>query len=224
MTKLSVIHEHQDWWLCHKPAGVGFHDEGDELGFISLLRNQLGCDMWPVHRLDKLTSGLILVAKSKASCSQLCQLFSDREVEKFYLAIAPTSMKKKQGKITGDMAKSRRGSYKLLKSLENPAVTQFFSASIGTGLRLCLLKPKTGKTHQLRVALKSLGAAIVGDELYGGKQNDRMYLHAYAIRFTYGQTAYEFVTPPDNGDLFALSAVTQQVSEWSQPWALNWPT
>ena len=224
MRELTIIYQHQDWWLCHKPAGVGFHDEGSELGFISLLRNQLDCPVWPVHRLDKLTSGLILVAKSKSSCSKLCQLFSDRDIEKYYLAIAPARMKKKQGKISGDMAKSRRGSYKLLKSLENPAITQFFSSAIGRGLRLCLLKPKTGKTHQLRVALKSLGAAIIGDALYTGSKGERMYLHAYAIRFTYEQTRYEFVSPPDEGALFATTEVTQQVSAWSQPWLLNWPT
>jgi tRNA pseudouridine32 synthase/23S rRNA pseudouridine746 synthase len=223
VSEISIVYEHSDWWLCHKPAGLGFHNEEEELGFISVLRAQLGCDVWPVHRLDKLTSGLILVAKSKVSCAELCQLFSDRLVEKYYLAICPNTLKKKQGKVAGDMAKSRRGSYKLLKSHENPAVTQFFSKSIGSGLRLCLLKPTTGKTHQLRVALKSLGAAVIGDEMYAAKKADRMYLHAYAMRFNYQGSQYEFVLGVDNGEKFNGPEIEGALAEWTSPWALNWP-
>jgi tRNA pseudouridine32 synthase/23S rRNA pseudouridine746 synthase len=223
VSEISIVYEHSDWWLCHKPAGLGFHNEEEELGFISVLRAQLGCDVWPVHRLDKLTSGLILVAKSKVSCAELCQLFSDRLVEKYYLAICPNTLKKKQGKVAGDMAKSRRGSYKLLKSHENPAVTQFFSKSIGSGLRLCLLKPTTGKTHQLRVALKSLGAAVIGDEMYAAKKADRMYLHAYAMRFNYQGSQYEFVLGVDNGEKFNGPEIEGALAEWTTPWALNWP-
>jgi len=223
VSEISIVYEHVDWWLCDKPAGLGFHNEEDELGFISVLRAQLGCDVWPVHRLDKLTSGLILVAKSKASCAELCQLFSERLVEKYYLAICPSTLKKKQGKVAGDMAKSRRGSYKLLKSHDSPAVTQFFSKSIGSGLRLCLLKPSTGKTHQLRVALKSLGAAIIGDELYAAKKSDRMYLHAYALRFNYLGSGYEFVLPLNNGEKFTSPEIEEALTDWSCPWGLSWP-
>ncbi len=223
MLEIAIVHEHKDWLLCHKPAGVGFHNEETELGFFSLISNQVGYELWPVHRLDKPTSGLILVAKSKSSCAQLCELFSERKVEKYYLAICPSSLKKKQGKISGDMAKSRRGSYKLLKSLENPAITQFISAGLIQGLRLCLLKPKTGKTHQLRVALKSLGAAITGDELYASEKSDRVYLHAYGINFTYEGTEYNFLDNPISGELFLLPEFTQQLAIWSNPWELKWP-
>ncbi len=223
VSEINIVYEHLDWWLCDKPAGLGFHNEEDNLGFISVLRAQLGCDVWPVHRLDKLTSGLILVAKSKSSCQKLCLLFSEKLVEKYYLAVAPNTLKKKQGKVTGDMAKSRRSSYKLLKSHENPAVTQFFSKSIGSGLRLCLLKPTTGKTHQLRVALKSLSAAIIGDELYAAKKSDRMYLHAYAMRFNYDGSQYEFLLPVNDGEVFNLSEVADVLLEWGSPWGLNWP-
>ena len=64
------------------------------------------------------------------------------------------------------MAKSRRGMFKLMRTLHNPAITQFFSYSTGSKQRLYLLKPHSGKTHQLRVALNSIGASIFGDPLY----------------------------------------------------------
>ena len=219
------MHDHADWLLCNKPAGLNFHNEDGELGLVSLMRKQLGTqDIWPVHRLDKLTSGLILLAKSKESCSALCELFSERKVEKYYLAICPKSMKKKQGWIIGDMAKGRRGAYKLLGSKENPAITQFFSQSIGDGLRLCLLKPRTGKTHQLRVALKSLGSPIVGDPSYAGVNSERLYLHAYAIKFTFQNIEYNFQQVPDVGELFSQESVVTQLNVWQSPWLLDWPT
>ena len=223
MSNITVIYEHQDWLLCHKPHGLDFHDDGENQGFMSQISKQYGTHLLPVHRLDKPTSGLILVAKTQQSCSQLCELFASRNIQKFYLAVCPSSLKKKQGKITGDMDKARRGAFKLLKTTENPAVTQFFSHSINDGQRLCLLKPKTGKTHQLRVALKSLGAAILGDKLYGAKEVDRLYLHAYALKFTYENHDFEFVHKPSDGSFFLKQPCLEQVESWQQPWSLNWP-
>ena len=224
MTEIQIVHDHPDWLLCDKPAGLNFHNEDGELGLVSLMRKQLGTEeIWPVHRLDKLTSGLILLAKSKDSCSALCELFAQREVEKYYLAICPKTMKKKQGWVIGDMAKGRRGAYKLLNSRENPSVTQFFSQAIGDGLRLCLLKPKTGKTHQLRVAMKSLGSPIVGDQSYAGSKGDRLYLHAYAIKFTFQNIEFNFQQEPGFGELFFQQSVTSQLNVWGAPWLLEWP-
>lgn len=222
--QIQIVHDHVDWLLCNKPAGLNFHNEDGELGLVSLMRKQLGNDdIWPVHRLDKHTSGLILLAKSKESCAGLSELFAKREVEKYYLAVCPKSMKKKQGWVIGDMAKGRRGAFKLLKTKDNPAVTQFFSHNLGSGLRLCLLKPKTGKTHQLRVALKSLGAPIIGDKSYAGDSSDRLYLHAYAIKFTYQGTLFNFQQAPDFGLLFEQEFVAEQLTHWGEPWLLEWP-
>ena len=83
MQNISIVHEHQDWLLCYKPADIDFHNNEQTLGFLSLLREQrAGEELWPVHRLDKPTSGLILVAKSKQACTELCELFSQRKIEK----------------------------------------------------------------------------------------------------------------------------------------------
>jgi tRNA pseudouridine32 synthase/23S rRNA pseudouridine746 synthase len=88
----------------------------------------------------------------------------------------------------------------------NPAVTQFISQNCRPNERWFLLKPHTGKTHQLRVALKSLGAPIAGDRRYDAvekaQHEDRGYLHAYALRFEYDGEDYEFAC----------------LSEWKAPW------
>ncbi len=219
---LEIVFEHADWLVAVKPAGLNFHSEDGEAGFVAVLEKQLGIKLWPVHRLDKLTSGLLLVAKSKLSCSVLSELFSNRKVEKFYLAVCPSSMKKKQGLIKGDMAPARRGAFKLLKTTHNPAVTQFFSSSLKSGLRLCLLKPYTGKTHQLRVAMKSNGAPIVGDALYGADKAERLYLHSYVLGFEYDSQKYCFEKLPQANDLFDVKGVLE-AQNWLEPWSLAWP-
>lgn len=223
LQRSQVIAEHKDWLLCYKPAGLNFHSEDGHAGFVVQMTELVGHALWPVHRLDKPTSGLILLAKSQDSCATLSELFAARKVEKYYLAICPSAMKKKQGAVIGDMTKSRRGTFKLLPSKLNPAITQFFSLGIKQGLRICLLRPKTGKTHQLRVMLKSLGAAIIGDANYSGIESDRLYLHSYAIKFHYDNELFEFAEKPLEGDLFQLDEVNQCISQWQSPWLLNWP-
>ena len=122
------------------------------------------------------------------------------------------------------MEKSRRGMWKLLRSQENPAITQFFSYSIAAGKRLYLLKPHSGKTHQLRVALSSIGSPILGDPIYATKnayKEQRGYLHAYALKFTFQSQDYNFVLPPNCGEYFIESL---PLTELDSPWDLPWPT
>jgi tRNA pseudouridine32 synthase/23S rRNA pseudouridine746 synthase len=143
-------------------------------------------------------------------------------VEKYYLALSDAKPAKKQGLIRGDMEKGRGGAWKLCQSQLNPAVTQFFSHSLAPGRRLFLLRPRTGKTHQLRVAMKSLGAPILGDALYGGSAADRTYLHAYALALTLDGEALRFVCPPAQGSEFAVPALAAYLQQ-QPPWTLPWP-
>ncbi|MCV6626211.1 MAG: TIGR01621 family pseudouridine synthase [Cellvibrionaceae bacterium] len=190
--------------VLNKGSGIGFHDELQDdqrqLGLHSLLQAYCQAEglgqVYPVHRLDKGTSGLILFARSQRAAAELSEAFAQRQVEKFYLALSDRKPKKKQGLIVGDMAKARRSAYKLLPSKGNPARTRFNSQSLGAGVRLFTLRPHTGKTHQLRVALKSIGSPILGDELYGGSPAPRLYLHAWALAFTYQGRDYRYCQAP----------------------------
>jgi len=118
--------------------------------------------------------------------------------------------------------------------MENPAITQFFSYSIANKQRLFVLKPHSGKTHQLRVALSSIGAPIIGDPLYYSTQNlsdnekshseiSRGYLHAYALKFNYLGESYEFISPPNEGKFYLTQSITDKLAEIKKPWQLNWP-
>ena len=193
----SVGLEQADFRVVNKDAGVDMHDDAGVPGLVSRVSAAVGQNVYPVHRLDKVTSGLVLLAKNKEATSELSQSFAGRRVKKTYLAISDRSPKKKQGWVKGDMAKSRNGSWKLLHSLDNPAITYFQSVALAIPHhRLYIVSPHTGKTHQIRVALKSISAPILGDERYGGSVADRTYLHAWRLQFSYARAEYSVEVDP----------------------------
>ncbi|EOW9183108.1 TIGR01621 family pseudouridine synthase [Vibrio cholerae] len=225
----DILFTHPDFLLINKHPNVSVHkDDGDTM-LLQEVATQTGDDqLYLVHRLDKMTSGILLLARNAAAASELSQGFAKRKVEKFYLAIGSKKPKKKQGLICGDMERSRRSSWKLVNSQENPAITQFFSATAAPGERLFLCKPHTGKTHQIRVALKSIGSAIVGDPIYNTTdKSDRGYLHAFALRFTYQGEVYQWLCDPRQfshlGQKWQEEAVNQGIENWLSPWDLPWP-
>ncbi|MDF2178031.1 TIGR01621 family pseudouridine synthase [Aliiglaciecola sp. CAU 1673] len=221
---ITIVDEQPDFLVIDKPASIGVHQEGELDGLVTLVCRQTGYpQLWLVHRLDKETSGLLLLAKNAHTAAAFGKLFEQRQVQKFYLALSNRKPKKKQGAVIGDMVKSRDGQWMLTQSKEAPAVSQFFSCGLGDGLRLLLVKPSTGKTHQIRVMAKSLGSPILGDSLYKGERADRMYLHAYALRFELSGQLYSYVQLPTAGQHFIASLCQQSLSQWQTPWQLPWP-
>jgi tRNA pseudouridine32 synthase/23S rRNA pseudouridine746 synthase len=221
MEKIALIFENDAFIIASNPAGVNFHSE-EEAGFVVQVSQQLGIPLFPVHRLDKMTSGLVILAKNSETAAEFGKMFENREVEKYYLALSMRKPKKKMGWVKGDMCSARRGDYKLLTTIENPAITQFISCALRTHERFFLIKPHTGKTHQIRVALKSLGSPIAGDERYAqadeARKEERGYLHAYALRFHLNGEAFAFISPPDEGERFMSAECTTQLGIWNQPW------
>lgn len=182
----EIIFAHKDFVAINKPCGISVHQEEDGISLTQTLCRQLGVErVWLLHRLDKQTSGILLLALNADSASVLAQQFADKTIQKTYLALSTHKPLKKQGWIKGGMEKSRRGTWKLTRNTQNPAITHFDSFSLQSKLRLFRLTPHTGKTHQLRVAMKSLGAPILGDSLYGGEAAERLFLHAWNIQFNY---------------------------------------
>ena len=166
--KLDIVYQTDDFIIIYKPCGLSVHKDQSKIGLTTLLARQLNVpQVWLVHRLDKVTSGLLILALNAESAAEFFRLFSEHHIQKTYLALSHQKPKKKQGLIIGDMQKVRNGAWKLCQSKENPAITRFESVSCEPNLRLFILKPQTGKTHQLRVAMKSLGSPILGDALYG---------------------------------------------------------
>ena len=225
----DLVFLHDDFIVINKHPNVSVHKDDRDTMLLQEISSKTGDEqLYLVHRLDKMTSGLMLIARHVDAARKLSEQFALRQVEKFYLAIGSGKPKKKQGLICGDMVRSRRSSWKLVKSLDNPATTQFFSISAGPGLRLYLCKPRTGKTHQIRVALKSIGGAILGDPIYADPTvSDRGYLHAFALGFRFEGEHYQFVCDPRNqphlGNNWNNNTVSQGVDSWLKPWELSWP-
>jgi tRNA pseudouridine32 synthase/23S rRNA pseudouridine746 synthase len=227
---LTVIDHQDDFVVIDKPQGLSFHDEENVgSGLFSLIKAQLKAqysltELYPVHRLDKMTSGLIIVAKNSTTARTFQKLFEQHQVEKYYLAIAEGKPKKKQGLIKGDMEKSRRGMWKLLRTMDNPAISQFLSYTIAPKQRLYLIKPHSGKTHQIRVALNSIGVPILGDPLYNSNINtDRGYLHAFALNFSLNNKQYQYCLPPSTGSVFNSTSTLEIIKQLTPPWQQSWP-
>ena len=168
---------------------------------------------------------MLIMAKTATANRMLGEAFAQRQVEKYYLAVSKRKPRKKQGLIKGDMERARRGAWKLTINQSNPAITQFFSKSLGDGERLFLVKPYTGQTHQIRVALKSIGAPIWGDELYGGQDvhADRTYLHAFQLRFPLNGKTYCYQVMPRHGDVFLQPRFIEAMQNFMRPDTLAWP-
>ena len=200
---IPIVFDHSDFLVVNKPCDIPMHDP--ELGICQLLCKQLSLSkLYLVHRLDSATSGCLLLAKNKPAAAALSQLFATRKIEKYYIAISDRKPKKKQGKIDGDMKKSRGGSYILTPAQDgvSKAITFFHSVSIANVGRFFYLKPITGKTHQLRVALKSVGSPILGDKRYKGKLSDRLYLHSIMLIFHYLGEDFSVQCLPQTGIQF----------------------
>ncbi|MEJ6121440.1 TIGR01621 family pseudouridine synthase [Vibrio sp. 2-Bac 85] len=222
----SLVSENEHFVVINKQPGINFHSEDGEFGVVVAVEKFLNIKLYSVHRLDKMTSGLLLLAKSSQVANGLSELFKAQQVQKYYLAIADKKPKKTQGLIKGGMEKSRRSMWKLTRNQDNLAITQFFSYALGEGKRLFIVKPKTGKTHQIRVALKSVGSAISGDPIYATEtahQFDRGYLHAYQIQFNYLGQDHQFSVMPESGVEFLSDACQQKLLELGNCDGLHWP-
>lgn len=226
----TIVHKNDDFVVVDKEPGVDFHSKENVLGLAAQVKKDFPeMNLLPVHRLDKPTSGLILFANGSENAAKLSELFKNNLINKYYLAISDCKPKKKQGAIIGDMERSRRGDWKLLRTKKNPAITRFYSKGIGkTGKRLFIMKLYTGKTHQLRVALKSIGSPIIGDPRYykqsiGKKEADRMYLTAFSMNFKFKNDDYHFQITPHHGRLWKKRVFINTFEEFEKPDKLKWP-
>lgn len=195
MSEPTILFTHPDFYVVDKPVGVTMHDK--QCGIVSQVQALVDDDhLHLCHRLDDGTSGCLILARHAQAAATIGKLFATRQVQKYYLAVASSKPKKKQGTVAGDMKNRRQGQHVLLKTQSQPAVTQFFSQATVPGVRGFVVKPLTGKTHQIRVALKSLGSPIMGDVLYKGTSAERLYLHAWQIVFKYNQSLIHVTSPP----------------------------
>jgi tRNA pseudouridine32 synthase / 23S rRNA pseudouridine746 synthase len=156
-----------------------------------------------VHRLDQATSGLMVLARSKAHESHLSRQFQQRSVTKHYIAVVDGLLAQDDGDITLPLLADwpNRPRQKVDHDSGKPSHTSYrvLERDTLTTTTRVLLTPHTGRSHQLRVHLLSLGHPIVGDTLYGSRPAPRLMLHATHLGFTHPQTGMmlAFDSPPE---------------------------
>ena len=203
--ELKKLFEDDHLLIIEKPAGISVHPgagEKDEtiLDMFSYFYPQIneieGSDRpGIVHRLDKDTSGVLILAKNAATMKKLQKQFKRREVQKTYLALVSGRMRQRSGTIDAPIQRSRRHRRKFVtvndrdSEKARDAVTDYFVIREFSGFSYVRLFPHTGRTHQLRVHLTSHGCPVLGDKLYGRKETfARMALHAHSIEIRHPLT------------------------------------
>lgn len=179
--KERILFEHPDFLAYDKPAGMIC-----DAPCLSLLRSY-NQDLSFVHRLDQYTTGVLLLAKKKEAKIRLEHFFRKREVEKTYLTIVSGQLKKSSGVIKSFLGKLDEGKWGEVKGGKF-AATAWKRIKQGKDCALLECFPKTGRTHQIRVHLASMGHPILGDDRYGQKtvsscHPDHYLLHALELRF-----------------------------------------
>ena len=230
--EIKIIYEDENIIAVDKPAGIQVHPDHNEkkntlvnwlvyrFPEIKNVRDSsVGAELRPgiVHRLDKDTSGVMVVARNMKSFGELKNLFKEHKAEKKYLALAQGILKNKRGIIDSPIA--RAGNYKKqtiagrkTRTKIREAVTRYKVLKEFDGYSLLEVIPKTGRMHQIRVHLFSIGHPVVGDKLYKLKQKlqpfsdsslslevPRQMLHAESIEFELFGKNYSFSSPlPDD--------------------------
>ena len=189
---LPVIYEDDDCVVINKPAGVLSHGKGifnDEATVASWLRKRLkglaGERAGIVHRLDRATSGVMICAKTPESLAWLQKQFSQRKTNKTYYAVVSGHMPHERALIDMPIERNPKKpqTYRAGHGGKS-AQTEYWVRERGNTYSLLELAPRTGRTHQLRVHLSTIGHPILGDALYNGKPAERLYLHAERLEIT----------------------------------------
>lgn len=235
---LDIVHEDDHLLVLNKPAGLIVHPghgcrDGTLVNALVGRGTTLSSTGAPdrpgiVHRLDRGTSGLLVVAKTDTTHQALSDAFSRREIEKRYLALVWGHPDPPAATIDRGIGRSRVNRLKMsvVARRSRRAVTHFETSESMTGFAVLDVRPETGRTHQIRVHLQSIRHAIVGDDRYGGRpwrgvqdpkkrkalrEFDRLGLHACGLAFDHPATGrrLRFDSSPSQ-DYQALLRVLRQ--------------
>jgi len=239
---ISIIYEDNDLLILNKPAGIITHPKNisdtqdsvtgwliekfPELKNIGEPFIASGSEVpraGVVHRLDKDTSGLLIVAKNNGVFFYLKNLFQERKIKKHYLALVNGRPKEPKGIISAPLG--RIGLKRTTKIIgdklidKKDAITEYQTVKNYKNYTLLEVVPKTGRTHQIRVHLNSIGHPVAGDPIYGFKKSspppglNRLFLHAYKLELTAPSSTKALGGKPDGKKLTLETDLPQDLQE-----------
>lgn len=207
---LEIVFDDSEFLVVNKPAGMLVHPtvrvrSGTLLNALAFhLNPENGKENFVraglVHRLDKQTSGLILIAKNPRSHRILCDHFKRKLIEKRYFALVQGVIEEDSGTIDAPVGRYKEEKFWNIKTDGKRAITNFWVKERFADKTFLELEPVTGRTNQLRIHLAHIGHPILGDEKYGGREFPRLCLHAYKLVFWHpnGGRRLEFETKIEN--------------------------
>lgn len=195
--ELRIVHVDDDLAVVDKPAGLVVHTAPSHSGptLVDELGELLGGGEDPerpgiVHRLDKGTSGLLVVARNDAAHAALQEQVRRREVERVYLALARGRLASRTGTIDAPIGRASRQRHRMAVSgaAQREARTHFEVIDLLTAETYLEARLETGRTHQIRAHFAAIGHPLVGDATYGGERKyglERQFLHAHRLSFSH---------------------------------------
>jgi tRNA pseudouridine65 synthase len=221
---LEILYRDDALIAVHKPAGLLVHrseiDRHETRFAVQMLRDQIGRHVWPAHRLDRGTSGVLLFALDRDTAAQLGRQFEAQQVDKRYLAVVrghpPESglidhaLSRKRDnrawhdpRATASEAQPARTAYRRLATVELPIAVDRYPSSRYALLALC---PETGRQHQIRRHLKHIAHPIIGDATYGKGRHNRMFAQELGCARLLLACTELVVTHPQDGRRLAIGA------------------
>jgi 23S rRNA pseudouridine1911/1915/1917 synthase len=210
--EVSILYEDKDLLAINKPSGLVIHTDGrtKEAALTDWIKEKYpACEnvgepleigtgeiikRWGiVHRIDRETSGVVIIAKNQKTYDFLKKQFLDREIEKAYHAVVYGDVRYDEGIINLAIGRNqsdfrKRATGKAVRGEAREAITHYKTLARKNKISLIEANPRTGRTHQLRVHFADLGHGIIGDKMYGVAKKSplnisRLALHAYSIEF-----------------------------------------
>ena len=216
---LDILYEDADIVVPAKPADMPTHPSHDH--YTDTVANALAFRyekegipfvFRPINRLDRNTSGLLLISRNKRAAGTLTQAMQKGEIEKTYLAVCVGEMREKTGVIDAPLHRTKESI--IVREVCSPtepdadaAYTEYRVLAVENGYTLVLVRPLTGRTHQIRVHFAYTGHPLVADDLYGTPTSllDRHALHAYQLSFPHPTTAERLtLSAPLCADMYKL--------------------
>jgi 23S rRNA pseudouridine1911/1915/1917 synthase len=204
-----VLYRCNAFWICNKPAGMPLQpDQTGDKSLLDLIAIYAHRNFYPVHRLDRPVSGLVILARTATAAATLSRAFQDQDVEKIYLAVTAEQPDPPQGRLEHFLRSLDHQHKAILGDGSHPAdrkAIMHYRVLANTD-RYHLLEVRTegGRFHQIRAQLAAIGCPIKGDVKYGARRGNRdrsIHLHAWQLNFAHPVSGekmhFKAAPPPD---------------------------